>query len=235
MNQFSNETLKQLCKKSETEFPLLHQPGEKWVYGASTKILGDLLSKIEGLSLGDCLKKTVFDPLQMNETSFEPQENQAIPHRQADGKWVPGDKLPRIEAGDGGLISTARDYGKFLRCLLNDGKPLLSEKTFQQMTTNQIDDLFIETQPAANSTLTYPFPSGGGKDKFGLGFQIHLENKEGERNPGSYSWCGLLNTFFWVDPTEKIACVIFMQTLPLYDPVCIETLKGFENLLYKNL
>ena len=219
----------------ETEFSLLHKPGEKWTYGASTKILGDLVSKVEGEDLEQSLKRLVLDPLGMNKTSFKPRENQAVPHRLEGGNWVSTEKFPRIDAGDGGLISTVKDYEKFLRCFLNKGDPILSAEMVKEMTTNQIGDLWIETQPDANPALTCPFPLGGGEDKFGLGFQIHMSEKESERAPGSFSWCGLMNTFFWVDPRENIACVLFMQTLPLYDPTCIETVKGFERILYRGL
>ena len=233
--RFSNHTLRKICKMDETEFSLLHKPGEKWTYGASTKILGDLVSKVEGEDLEQSLKRLVLDPLGMNETSFKPRENQAVPHRLENGSWVSTEKFPRIDAGDGGLISTVKDYEKFLRCFLNKGDPILSAEMVKEMTTNQIGDLWVETQPDANPALTCPFPLGGGEDKFGLGFQIHMSEKENERAPGSFSWCGLMNTFFWVDPRENIACVLFMQTLPLYDPTCIETVKGFERILYRGL
>ena len=131
----------------ETEFSLLHKPGEKWTYGASTKILGDLISKVEGEDLEQSLKRLVLDPLGMNKTSFKPRENQAVPHRLEDGNWVSTEKFPRIDAGDGGLISTVKDYEKFLRCFLNKGDPILSAEMVKEMTTNQIGDLWIETQP----------------------------------------------------------------------------------------
>jgi CubicO group peptidase (beta-lactamase class C family) len=69
--------------------------------------------------------------------------------------------------GDGGLISTARDYGKFLRCLLQKSKPLISEATHQSMVTNQIGELVKQPQPAANKAWAHPFPKGAGVDKVG--------------------------------------------------------------------
>ena len=141
--------------------------------------------------------------------------------------------MSRMEFGDGGLISTATDYAKFLRCLLNDGAPLISPATFLQAVSNQIGDLHVMEQPAANPNLTHPFPTGSGTDKFGFGFQVHQATEPGMRSPGSYSWCGLLNTYFWGDPVKKVGGILLMQVLPLYEPRCLEALHGFEQRLYQ--
>lgn len=231
---FCNETLYALRPESEQAlFPLLHEPGAAWTYSVSTRVLGEVISAVTGQGLFDALKELIFDPLGMTSTDFEPRAGQAHTHVMRDNAWQPNDLMPRMEFGDGGLISTAPDYAKFLSCLLNDGAPLISAETFRQAVSNQIGDLYVMEQPAANPALTHPFPTGGGTDKFGFGFQVHLGSEPGMRSPGSYSWCGLLNTYFWGDPVKKVGGILLMQVLPLYEPLCLETLRGFENRLYK--
>jgi methyl acetate hydrolase len=143
--------------------------------------------------------------------------------------------------GDGGLFSTAQDYGLFMRMLLNGGRlgsvRLLTEKSVRLMGDNQIGALFVEQQPAADPRLTRPFPLGAGRDRFGLGFEIALEDdgKAKYRSPGSLSWAGLFNTEFWIDPRRHIAVVMMMQILPFYDDGAIHTLRDFEQIAYQHL
>ncbi len=233
--KFSNETLWAFNPKSELAFPLLHQPGAQWTYGVSTLLLGNIIEQVTGLPLGEALHHMIFEPLGMAETSFTLRDNQIPPYQWENERWQAQAPFPEMPYGDGGLISTAEDYAKFLRCLLNKGAPLLNEDSFREMTRNQIGELFVETQPAANPGFIHPFPTGGGVDKWGLGFQIHMDPDPGMRSPGSFSWCGLLNTYFWVDPKANIAGVVMMQLLPLYEPRCVKTLNGFERLVYQEL
>ncbi len=231
---FCNETLYGLRPEADKiDFPLLHQPGERWTYSVATRLLGEILAEVTGKDLGTALKEMIFDPLDMQDTGFETRENQVYPHNLTGEGWTPAKQFPAMPFGDGGLISTARDYGKFLRCLLQKGNPLLTETTFQSMVTNQIGDLTIQKQPAANKSWTHPFPTGAGTDKWGVGLQIHVAPDQGMRSPGSYSWCGLLNTYFWGDPVKQVGGIVLMQVLPLYDPSCINTLDGFERRFYE--
>jgi methyl acetate hydrolase len=233
---FCNETLDAFMPEGgKAAFPLCHQPGEAWTYGMSTRLLGDIVASLMDKDLGAALDELIFTPLEMNSTSFELKDNQVFPHRKENGIWVPQDKMPMIPFGDGGLISTARDYAKFLRCLLAQGQPLLSASSFSAMISNQIGNLFVTEQPAADPIQTHPFPTGAGIDKWGLGFQLHQQPESGMRSAGSYSWCGLLNTYFWGDPIKGVAGVLFSQFLPLYDPAIRQALDGFEKRFYKTL
>ena len=231
---FSNDVLFTFEEPGDSvSFPLLHQPGQKWTYSLATKLLGDIIAAIKGQSLEAALKSLILNPLGMDNTSYNIRGNQVFTHAKDEDNWQPLDHFPYSPRGDGGLISTAHDYGRFLQCLLNDGQPLLTSKSFKAMISNQIGELFVMEQPAANSQLTHPFPMGAGIDKFGYGFQIAMS--EGLlRSPGSYSWCGLFNTFFWGDPVKKIGGILLMQTLPFYSPVCLDTLEGFEKRLYQS-
>ena len=105
------------------------------------------------------------------------------------------------------------------------------------MTRNQIGDVVVSRQPDADPGLTRPFPLGAGADKFGLGFQIAVPQSTtpAMRGAGSYSWAGINNTHFWVDPTRRIGVVMLMQVLPFYDDRAIQLLRGFEELVNRNV
>lgn len=231
---FCNHELHGLLPESNSPgFPLLHQPGERWTYGVSTGVLGEVLCEVAGKDLATTLDDLIFKPLGMKETSYEVQDNQVQPHRRSGGVWEQSKSYPKMQVGDAGLISTAQDYGRFVRCLLNRGAPLVSDSTFDEMTSNQIGELTVETMPAADPSITCPFPTGGGTDKFGLGFQIHESSATGRRSAGSLSWCGLLNTYFWCDPVKALGAVVLMQALPLYDPACLAVVDEIELAIYE--
>lgn len=231
---FCNETLEAFKPESNSEtFPLCHEPGNEWTYGLSTRILGQILESVTGKDLEAVLVALVLEPLGMTATTFAVNTDQAQVHTLNENQWQAIPLGPAMPMGDGGLISTAVDYSKFLRCLLNQGAPLLTSKTFDQMITNQIGDLFIREMPAANPGLTYPFPRGVGIDKWGLGFQLHQQDKTGGRHAGSYSWCGLYNTYFWVDPVAGLGAIMLTQVLPLYEPLCLQALDAFEQAVYQ--
>ena len=141
-------------------------------------------------------------------------------------------------AGDGGLFSTARDYGAFLQLFLNRGRHggtrLVSEESIRLMTTNQMGDVTLDEQPSADRTLAMPFPIGAGKDKFGFGFQVEMPPaRDGMRRAGSVSWGGIFNTHFWIDPDAGRGAVLLMQVLPYYDEAAVKVLRGFELRVYK--
>jgi CubicO group peptidase (beta-lactamase class C family) len=107
------------------------------------------------------------------------------------------------------------------------------------MTTNQIGNVVVNTQPAALPNLTRPFPvaPAAGRDKFGFGFELTASNKENPnlRSPGSYTWAGIYNTHFWVDPKRKIGAVLMIQLLPFYDDAAMKLYQDFEAAIGRNL
>jgi CubicO group peptidase (beta-lactamase class C family) len=143
--------------------------------------------------------------------------------------------------GDGGLLSTASDYSAFLQLFLNEGSwhgaRLLKPESVRLMTSNQIGSVVIDKMPAAIPRQSDVFPFGAGKDKFGLGFQITVTDGKPthERGAGSYTWAGIDNTHFWVDPKNGIGVVILTQVLPFYNPTSMDVMKRFEKLIYENL
>jgi len=243
--------LTQATKKGEWELPLLSDPGDKWNYSASTRVLGMIVEKVTGMPLEAYYQQRIFKPLGMVDTSYAvPAANQArVPtqHSRVNGALQEQPRAPipstppSPSRGDGGLYSTVEDYGKFVQMLLNGGHlgtaKILSESSVKMMGKNNIGSIFVELQPDADKLRTKPFPLGAGHDKFGLGFQIASSDPQFSkfRSPGSMSWAGIFNTEFWIDPVKHIGGVQMMQVLPFYDDGAIRTLRDFEELVYQNL
>jgi methyl acetate hydrolase len=238
-------------KKGEWELPLLDDPGTKFNYSASTRVLGFIVEKVTGSQLEPWYQEHIFKPLGMVDTSYavaaDKQSRLAPQFTRATGKVEPLPK-PTVATtpaapfrGDGGLYSTVEDYSKFVRMLLNggtlNGKKILSDSSVKMMGENAMGAIFVERQPDADKQRTRPFPLGAGKDKFGLGFQIAADDPatKGFRSPGSMSWAGIFNTEFWVDPVRHVGGVHMMQLLPFYDDGAIRALRGFEKTVYANL
>jgi CubicO group peptidase (beta-lactamase class C family) len=249
---FSNHTLAALASSepgaSITRLPLLHDPGTRWTYGESTRVLGTLVEEVSGQPLDEFLSERIFVPLGMSDTSFTvpaPKTARvATVHRTTPEGLVEAPNPAEITApvyGDGGLHSTAADYAKFIQLFLNDGRApngmrLLSEATVRLMGQNHTGSVLVEQQPAAIPALSEPFPLGAGRDTFGLGFQVTGAHADVlAPSPGSMSWAGIFNTQFWIDPKRGVGGVLLMQYLPFYDAAAIATLQGFERRVYQGL
>src|SRR6266581_2928692 len=138
-----------------------------------------------------------------------------------------------------GLYSTASDYLKFARMLLNGGKlgnkRILQSETVAQMSRNQIGDLMlVELRSQIPQFAKDPVRIPGYLDKFGLGFATNTKPVEGGRSSGSLAWAGVYNTFFWIDPPRKICAVIMMQILPCTDDAANSVVERFERAVYVN-
>jgi CubicO group peptidase (beta-lactamase class C family) len=215
-----NEPIRETVRRMAS-LPFDAQPGERWVYGYNTDILGALVEAASGLSLDVYLQSEIFDPLDMADTHFYlPSEKQnrlttvysaaeagivRTPEgsqMQSQGQYLDG---PRISlSGGAGLLSTASDYGRFLQMLLNrgelDGIRILSPKTVELMTVNHVGDL-------------PHFYAGNG---FGLGFSIR-QDLGSQGTPGSlgeFSWLGAYHSIYWVDPEEQLVVVYLSQLIP---------------------
>jgi CubicO group peptidase (beta-lactamase class C family) len=114
------------------------------------------------------------------------------------------------------------------------GVRLLSERSVEEMATDQLSDMVVTEQPGVLPSLSRAFPLGAGRDGFGLGFQISRGESIG-RSPGSLSWAGLRNTHFWIDIERGIGVVLLVQMLPFYEERVIQFLSDFEPSLYANL
>src|SRR5262245_6153660 len=226
--------------------PLMFDPGSRWEYGISTDWLGKLVEKISGQTLEDYFRRHIFGPLGMSDTFFNvPVEKQkrVVPlyQRLGDGtlQQVPSQPFTpvRFFSGGGGLYSTASDYVKFMRMILNGGSlgkaRILKSETVALMTRNQIGDLtLVQLTSLAPQIARNPIRIPGSLDKFGLGFAVNSKAVEGGRSAESLAWAGIFNTYFWIDPARKTCGVIMMQVLPFSDEAATSVFEQFEHAVY---
>ena len=226
--------------------PLMSDPGSRWEYGVSTDWLARLVEKVSGQNLEDYFHQHIFAPLGMEDTFYNvPPDKQArvvpIYQRRDDGSFEQFPPEPfkpvRFFSGGGGLYSTASDYLKFERMLLDGGRAgkirILRPETVELMTRNQIGDLNLVPMRSLNPSLARdPTYLPGSLDKFGLGFAINTKPVTGGRAAGSFAWAGIFNTFFWIDPSRKTCAVILMQVLPFSNEAAISVAEDFERAVY---
>ena len=223
--------------------PILHDPGERWTYGVSTAFVGWIVEEVSQQALPDFLRAEIFEPLGMNETSFDlaPSKMGRLVDlvRRVDGVVTSSPRPDSYESqgrGDGGLVSTADDYARFIQLILGRGgrgsERLLSEASVAEMSRNQLEGITVVEQPSALPNLARAFPTNAGKDGFSLAFQVSTEDAANRRQPGSLSWAGLGNAHFWIDPKTKIGVVLLFQIFPFYDEEVLKVMDRFERVLY---
>jgi CubicO group peptidase (beta-lactamase class C family) len=233
---------------ADLALPLVNEPGAQWTYGASTRVLGMVIEKISGLTIDKYLEARILGPLGMKDTTYAvPSSNTArvvSRNQRTDGKIVEipnPDPIPPTIRGDGGLYSTAADYGRFVQMILNHGQlggvRILKEQTVREMSRNQTGTVKVRLQPTAEPLRSKPYPLGAGEDVWGLGFQIAAPAKPASngRRPGSMNWAGINNTFYWIDPEKQIGVIVLMQILPFYDDAAIKILQGVEERVYQHV
>ncbi len=227
--------------------PLLFEPGERWLYGTSTDWLGRLIEAVAGAPLDDYFRRRIFGPLAMSDTFYAVADHKqarlvATHRRQRDGTIVKDANQPppvfSPPMGGGGLSSTADDYIRFLRMLINggalDGVRILSADTVALMSRNHIGPLAVPALASALPERSADFAFvADGRDKWGLGFLITADHVPGKRSAGSLSWGGIYNTYFWMDPAAGIAGVMLMQFLPFADRAALAVYDAFERGVYR--
>ena len=247
---FTDATVRDFKPRAGEDYPvgpLVFEPGEKWLYSTSTDWLGRLVEKISGMPLEDYFRERIFTPLGMSDTFyFVPQDKQArlvtVNRRQADGSLVREPTQPPTSGftpiGGGGLSSTAADYIRFTRMILNGGElngaRVLSSANVALMSQNHIGALGVPAQKTAMPDRSDDFSFiADGRDKWGLGFLITTDGVTGKRAAGSLSWGGINNTYYWIDPVRGISGVILMQFLPFADKKALALHDAFERGVYK--
>jgi len=232
-----------------TAGPLLFEPGADWMYGTSTDWVGRLVEVISGKSLEDYFQEQILRPLKMTDTSYNVADTKlgrvvAAHRRQADGSFVvdrnvaPVTGLTRFNGG-GGLTSTANDYIRFVRAVLDsgtlDGARILRADTVAQMARSHIGRVGVRAVKTAMPERSSDFSFvNDGHDKWGLGFQITAASVPGKRSAGTLSWGGINNTYFWIDPARGIGGVILMQFLPFADTKALALYDAFERAVYRH-
>jgi CubicO group peptidase (beta-lactamase class C family) len=199
--------------------PFQAQPGEAFVYGYNTDILGAVIEVVSGQTLDDFVRERVLAPLDMRDTHFYlPQQKRGRlatvygytdtlsrapegPGMQTQGQYVDGPR--KAFSGGAGLLSTTRDYARFLQMMLNGGElngvRILSPTTVRLMTENHI-----------------PHVDRGPGMGFGLGFSVRLDvGAAGQPGSvGEFGWGGAYHSTYWADPVENLAVVYLTQLTP---------------------
>ncbi len=199
--------------------PLVHQPGEKWMYDIGLDILGVLIARAVGQSLGDFFQERIFAPLGMKDTAFfvpaEKRDRFATQYEPdsetgeltlfdsaEESQW---NEPPAFPSASGGLVSTVHDYLAFGRMLLNKGKygseRILSRLSVEAMTTNQIT-------PSQKEGAEIFLEENRG---WGLGMSVITHRDSLSAVPGRFGWDGGLGTSFYVDPQEEVIGVLLTQ------------------------
>ena len=239
-----NETIQETVKRI-AKLPMDAQPGDNFVYGLSTDILGALIEVVSKKPLNQFLQEEIFYPLNMKDTQFylpiDKKDRLATVYSSTELGIVksadPGNRVsvsmigqghyltgPRKSfSGGAGLLSTAEDYASFLQMILNGGtlnnNRIISRKTVELMTVDHIAEIKL------------PWVNGVG---FGLGFYI-LKDLGIRGTPGSigeYGWGGAYHSTYWVDPKESLVVVYFTQLIPALD---IDDHDKLRTLIYQSI
>ena len=226
-----------------SSLPMDAQPGERFVYGLSTDILGALIEVVSGQPLDKFLQKEIFNPLEMTDTHFYLPVNKhhrlstvysstenGIALSPNPGKRIGAGMIgqghyingPRKSfSGGAGLLSTAEDYATFLQMMLNGGtfnkQRILSRKSVELMTVDHL------------GSIESPWTNGVG---FGLGFWIVKDlGKRGTLgSEGEFGWGGAYHSTYWVDPKEDLVVVYFTQLIPANN---IDDQQKLRSLIYQ--
>lgn len=207
------------------QLPLMFQPGSRWHYGIATDVLGVLIERVSGMSLGEFFRTRIFEPLGMRDTAFVVPDAQ-LPrlataygvdsvtrrrvvedHRSA-SRWA---DPARFQSGGGGLVSTAQDYLQFARALLGRGRVgetrLLSHRSVDLMRSN-----FLSRDQRRVPAFGHVLWAGQG---FGLGLSIVDDPAQqlplGYRSAGSFGWPGAFGTSWFADPVEDLIGLMLIQ------------------------
>ncbi len=226
--------------------PLMSDPGEHWRYGTSIDWVGRIVEATSGEPLDVYFRKHIFDPLGMNDTAFvispQQREREASAHRRGPDGSLKAQPLERQTtrqsfSGGGGIYSTAPDYLTFLRMLLRggslNGARILRPDTVALMGRNQIGSIEAGVMKTMNPLLSSDvnfFP--GISCKWGFGHMINMQAVPNGRGAGSLTWGGLLNTYYWIDPTARVAAVFMTQVLPFADERTLQVWRQFERGIY---
>jgi len=217
-----SDSLQQTAEKLG-KIPLLYQPGTRFNYSVSSDMLGHVVERVSGKTLGEFFQERILGPLDMTDTAFQVPEKSldrfATTYSPKSGGGLEVDdaaatsrfvRTPAMCSGGGGLVSTARDYSRFCQMILNggqlDGNRIITQATVQNMTRNHLPESAI---PIA---LGAPRPGVG----FGLGFSVIVKKPEpsSDLRLGEVGWGGAASTHFWISKKDELAVVVLSQRSP---------------------
>jgi CubicO group peptidase (beta-lactamase class C family) len=220
--------------------PRLFEAGARWKYGVSTDWLGAVIEAVSSEGLDAVFRRRVFAPLGMTDTTCALSASQgarmATMHaRLPDGGLAPIDFVlpppPHFSLGGGSLYSTAADFMRLLRALL-DGT-ILNPASRAALFANQVGDLEAGLLISSNPTLTNDFdPRPGEVQGWSLGLLVNPSPGPNGRGAGSGAWAGLANCYYWMDPKAGIAGIFLAQVLPFADAEALAAFSSFERAVY---
>lgn len=223
--------------------PLLHQPGEKWLYNSGSDILGVLIARVTGQTLETFFRDRIFAPLGMKDTAFSVPEakiDRLVTFYQADaatGRLAVFDearggrfsKPPALESGAGGLVSTVDDLLAFGRMMLNKGK-LGSERILSRLSVELMTTDHITPEQKAVSPF---FPGFWDNRGWGFGVSIITRRDDVAGVPGRFGWDGGYGTSWYVDPKEELIGILMTQRL--WDPGFLAVHQDFWTTTYRTI
>jgi CubicO group peptidase (beta-lactamase class C family) len=204
--------------------PLVHQPGERWMYHTAADVTGVLIARATGKPFGDALCERICEPLGMKDTAFsvagESIDRLATAYERdnaatgepvvEDGHWS---QPPAFESGGGGLVSTADDYLAFATALLaggtHRGERVLSRPSVTLMTSDQLSP----SQKAVSGFWPGYFDSMG----WGFGMSVRTHRTHLGPSVGSYGWSGFYGSAWYNDPAEDMTTIFIMQRAHMGD------------------
>ena len=228
--------------KASLNYPLTAEPGTKWGYGPSIDWLGRMVETVDGRRVDRYCREEIFEPLGMYDTAFEPGGLEdrlvAASVRGEDGAFAPLNMAPPPNPEFYGmghaLYSTAPDYMRFLRMMLNggelDGNRILSEQGIAAMLSDQMNGLRFEKMTSVSPvTADVVLPAGTTHSFIAT---LSANDVPGGRAAGSQAWAGVLNTHYWVDPSRDVTAVFMTQFLPFRDAAFIAAYESYEREVY---
>jgi methyl acetate hydrolase len=234
------------CQNAALMLPLTSDPGEKWEYGIAMDWVGKAVEAVSGQTLDRVMQTRIFDPLGMVDTGFKIGASQRqrlakIHARSPEGLVSTDTEIPQepeFHMGGGGLYATVGDYLRFARMIMHggtfNGVQVLRPETVALMSHNAMGDLVCNPMKTAAPAYTNDVDFVAGM-KWGLSFLINPEPLATGRSAGSLAWAGLANSYFWIDPTRKVAGVYATQVLPFFDQKAVQAFEAFETTVYDSL
>ena len=232
----------------------IFEAGERWHYGRSLGIAGRVIEKVSGLDLDTYFKENIFEPLEMDRSGYNLSQdirNDLMPMSMRDVSSGALSTLPSMRPipmkrfyGGGELLSTPKDYTRFLQCLVNggvlDGVRILSKNSVESFFSNQLPEGMTLKHPLVEA-FNRPNDSPqrtvfDEKDTHSYAWTIESNpNERGKRPQGVGAWSGIYNTYYTVDKDRRVVVVAFMQLLPFNDGDAYELYREFEDLVYDSL
>jgi methyl acetate hydrolase len=237
------------ASKASLMTPLLFDPGERWEYGTNMDWCGQIVEAITGKRLGEVFKTRIFEPLGIQDTTFELTDAMrrklaGIHARNTDGSLTPMDfelpANPEIHMGGHGLYGTIDDYMRFIRMWLNDGAgehgQVLKAETVRMAEKNHLGNNKVTAITGVITSLANDAEFFPGQSKsWALSFMINDEQAPTGRPAGALGWAGLANLFYWIDRQNGFGGYWATQILPFGDPTSFIGYIDFETAFYDAL